>query len=287
MSNYTKATNFATKDSLPTGNPAKIVKGAEINDEYDAIEVAIATKADLISPVFSGDPRAPTPSAADNDTTIPTTAFVKTVISTGGYVKNLGLDDNIVDARALNVADNGTAGQFLISDGDGSFSWQSEASGYIQTPDTTAPTTRDNGDALQEGDIYYNTTDDELNTYDGSEWSSVSGLGSILGKRGTLTTVATNTTSYTATQDGWYLGYGSANTGGTTVLSATVGAPTQIAVSNGVLNLTGSVSETVETGDGGGSVSVTAMFYLYSGETMTTTKGGIGATSYVKRFDPA
>ena len=27
MSNYTKATNFATKDTLPSGNSGKIVKG--------------------------------------------------------------------------------------------------------------------------------------------------------------------------------------------------------------------------------------------------------------------
>ena len=36
-----------------------------------------ANKADLASPVFTGDPRAPTPSLADNDTSIATTAFVK------------------------------------------------------------------------------------------------------------------------------------------------------------------------------------------------------------------
>lgn len=281
MSDYTKATNFATKDSLPTGNPAKIVKGTEINDEFEAIEVAVNSKANINSPTFTGDPKAPTPTAADNDTSLATTAFVKTVISTGGYVKNLGLDDNIVDARALNVSGDGTSGQFLVSDGDGSFSWQSEASGYIQTPDTTAPTTRDNGDALQEGDIYYNTADDELNTYDGSEWSSVSGLGSILGKRGSLTTVASSTSSYTATQDGWYQGSATTSTGGTTTITASITAPTQIAVSGGVLTFTSTVSESKSVVDGG-SVSATAMFYLYSGETMTLTNGGS-----VKRFDPA
>ena len=46
MSNYTKTTNFATKDSLPSGNPAKIVKGTEINTEFDNIAVASATKLD-------------------------------------------------------------------------------------------------------------------------------------------------------------------------------------------------------------------------------------------------
>lgn len=153
MSNYTKATNFATKDSLPSGNPAKIVKGTEINDEFDAIEVALNSKADINSPVFTGDPRGPTPTAPDNDTSLATTSFVKTVISTGGYVKTAGIADdavttakiaddavtqdkladdsvcsaqiidNCVTADELNVSGNGTAGQALVSDGDGSFSW--------------------------------------------------------------------------------------------------------------------------------------------------------------------
>ena len=46
MSNYTKTTNFATKDSLPSGNPAKIVKGTEIDTEFNNIAVAVATKPD-------------------------------------------------------------------------------------------------------------------------------------------------------------------------------------------------------------------------------------------------
>jgi hypothetical protein len=54
MTDYTKSTNFATKDSLPSGNPAKIVKGTEINTEFDNIAVSIATKADNSSPSFTG-----------------------------------------------------------------------------------------------------------------------------------------------------------------------------------------------------------------------------------------
>ncbi len=37
MSNYTKSTNFATKDNLSPGNPLKIVKGAEIDTEFNNI----------------------------------------------------------------------------------------------------------------------------------------------------------------------------------------------------------------------------------------------------------
>lgn len=54
MSNYTKTTNFTVKDSLASGNPAKIIKGSEIDDEFDAIQTAVATKADTASPTFTG-----------------------------------------------------------------------------------------------------------------------------------------------------------------------------------------------------------------------------------------
>ena len=46
MSNYTKTTDFAAKDSLPSGNAGKIVKGTEIDNEFEAIETAVATKLD-------------------------------------------------------------------------------------------------------------------------------------------------------------------------------------------------------------------------------------------------
>ena len=54
MSNYTKLTDFAVKDTLPTGNAAKIVKGEEIDDEFNAIGTAVASKANTASPTFTG-----------------------------------------------------------------------------------------------------------------------------------------------------------------------------------------------------------------------------------------
>ena len=49
MSNYTKSTNFASKDNLSSGNPLKIVKGTEIDTEFNNISTAIATKIDTDS----------------------------------------------------------------------------------------------------------------------------------------------------------------------------------------------------------------------------------------------
>lgn len=87
MTNYVKSTNFATKDNLASGDPLKIVKGTEINTEYDNIATAVATKADLASPTFTGTPTLPTgtiavtQSSGSNTTTIATTAFVQVAIA--------------------------------------------------------------------------------------------------------------------------------------------------------------------------------------------------------------
>jgi hypothetical protein len=81
MSNYTKATNFATKDTLPTGDSNKIVKGTEIDNEFNAISGAISSKADIASPTFTGTPAAPTATAGSNTTQLATTAFVTAALS--------------------------------------------------------------------------------------------------------------------------------------------------------------------------------------------------------------
>ena len=54
MSDYTKTVDFAAKDSLPSGNSGKIIKGTEFETEFDNIATAIATKANLAGPTFTG-----------------------------------------------------------------------------------------------------------------------------------------------------------------------------------------------------------------------------------------
>ena len=87
MSNYTQSTNFATKDALTSGDPLKIVKGTEINTEFVNISVAIATKADLASPTFTGTPTLPTGTVAttqtfgNSSTLLATTAFVQAALA--------------------------------------------------------------------------------------------------------------------------------------------------------------------------------------------------------------
>ena len=87
MSDYTKSTNFATKDALSSGNSLKIVKGTEIDTEFNNIATAVATKADLSSPTFTGTPTLPTGTIAttqsygNSTTALATTAFVQAALS--------------------------------------------------------------------------------------------------------------------------------------------------------------------------------------------------------------
>ena len=76
MANYTKATNFLAKDSLATGDAAKIIKGSEFDTEFNALQTAVNSKANSISPAFTGTPTAPTAALGTNTTQLATTEFV-------------------------------------------------------------------------------------------------------------------------------------------------------------------------------------------------------------------
>ena len=112
MSNYTKATNFASKDSLSTGNPAKVIKGTEIDAEYTAIASAISSKADSNSPTFTGTPLAPTASAGTSTTQIASTAFVATAVAaaipSGGIIIWSGSVASVPSGWYLCNGSNGT-----------------------------------------------------------------------------------------------------------------------------------------------------------------------------------
>ena len=81
MSNYTKSTNFAVKDGLSAGTAAKRVRGTEIDDEYNAIAIAVATKANINNTALTGVPTAPTASASTNSTQLATTAYTTSAIT--------------------------------------------------------------------------------------------------------------------------------------------------------------------------------------------------------------
>lgn len=98
MTDYVKSTNFTSKDSLSSGNPSKIVKGTEIDTEFNNIATAVATKADLANPALTGTPTAPTASSGTSTTQIATTAFVAAALQAlypvGSIYINAGVSTN-------------------------------------------------------------------------------------------------------------------------------------------------------------------------------------------------
>lgn len=116
MSNYTKSTNFATKDTLPSGDANKIVKGTEIDTEFNNIATAIATKADLASPTFTGTVTIPTLSA-----TTATLSNALGVASGGTGLSSYAIGDLIYASgtTALSKLADVATGNALISGGVG------------------------------------------------------------------------------------------------------------------------------------------------------------------------
>jgi len=105
MTQYVKATDFAGKDALPSGDPNKIVKGTEINSEFSAIQVAVNSKADLLSPTLTGVPLAPTAAAGTNTTQVATTAFVNAERSNTATLTNktINLTSNTLVATSAQL----------------------------------------------------------------------------------------------------------------------------------------------------------------------------------------
>jgi len=55
MTDYTKTTDFTSKDSLPSGDSGKIIRGAEFGTEFDNIQTAVNSKSNIENPSFTGN----------------------------------------------------------------------------------------------------------------------------------------------------------------------------------------------------------------------------------------
>ena len=120
MTQYVKSTSFSSKDALSTGNPLKIVKGTEIDTEFTNIAIAVATKADLLNPVFSGAPTAATAALGTSNTQLATTAFVAAAVSKVASLSNFSLvesgTDLLIKHSGVTVAKITSAGALVVKD---------------------------------------------------------------------------------------------------------------------------------------------------------------------------
>ncbi len=152
MSDYTKVTNFAAKDSLPSGNANKVVRGSEINTEFDNIATAVATKANIASPTFTGTVTIPTVAIAAGTITGITDLAVADggtgASNASGARTNLGLvigtDVQAYDAQLADIAGlTPTDGVFIVGNGtnfvaeSGSTARASIGVGSIATQDSS------------------------------------------------------------------------------------------------------------------------------------------------------
>ena len=196
MSSYVKATNFTAKDSLPSGNSGKIIKGAEIDTEFTAIASAVASKADINSPSFTGTPTAPTATLGTNTTQIASTAFIKAAIDallpTGVVCMWSGAISAIPTGWYLCNGENSTPdlrGKFIIGAGgtDASVTGTAGASVTGSISGTTLTVSAVANGTIAVGDIVSHSSI--------LETATITGLGTGTGGTGTYTLTYTGSTS--------------------------------------------------------------------------------------------
>lgn len=104
MSNYTKSTNFAVKDTLSSGDPDKVVSGAEIDNEFSAISSSSTSKVDKIPGGQTGNVLEASSIGGIQDTGRPTEAL----IPAGGIILWSGIISSIPTGWVLCDGSNGT-----------------------------------------------------------------------------------------------------------------------------------------------------------------------------------
>lgn len=111
MSDYTYISDFGSKDGKNTGDPDKVIKGADFETEFTEIQTAVNSKADTTSPTFTG-------------TTTLATANITTLQISSTAVTSTAAELNILDgvtstAAELNILDGVTASTAELNTLDG------------------------------------------------------------------------------------------------------------------------------------------------------------------------
>jgi hypothetical protein len=142
MTDYTKTVNFAAKDSLSSGDSNKIVRGTEINTEFDNIATAIATKLNSSGAVFTNpvsfpDGSASSPAITNTGDTNCGLFFsaADTLAFTAGGTSQFTMADGVIAPVTTNDVDLGTSS---LKFKDGHFAGDVNVAGTILVAGDTA-----------------------------------------------------------------------------------------------------------------------------------------------------
>jgi len=253
MSNYTKSTDFASKDALLTGDPNKIIKGSELADEFDNIQTAVNSKADANSPTLTGTPIAPTASTGTSTTQIATTAFVQAELDTLGTISAQNANNVLISGGSA----------YGVSFGNGN-NIQALFEKAVIT--ASAPTSTTNFDILTQSVKYYTsnaTTNFTLNVRGAESASAVSAGSFVVGTYYTIT-VAGNTDFTLIGASSNDVGTGFYATG----VGAGTGTATAVTTLNNLMSTGKSLTIALLVTNGASTSSGT---YSRSGTTVTVT----------------
>ena len=145
MTDYTITTNFGAKDSLPSGNAGKVIKGSEFTTEFTNIQTAVNTKADTAGDTFTG--------AVTFDAAV-------TVNSTATITGDLTVDTNPLFVDATNdrvgIGTTSPAGNLHISagtDGDATLILEADTDNIGSEADNPKLQLRQDGNIVR-GEAY-------------------------------------------------------------------------------------------------------------------------------------
>lgn len=103
MSNYTQSIDFSDKDALPSGNPAKLGRGADLDTELGLISVAIATKEDSANK-----------GTANGYAGLNASSALTNNLASGSQIP----DDGVANTKLANMAAATVKGQIVGGSGD-------------------------------------------------------------------------------------------------------------------------------------------------------------------------